>query len=198
MKAVMSEVPEHILQWRKTTGAYYWDEMWEGVLHMTPVPTRRHQDFQGALFAWLRIHWALPRGCRVYPPMNIASPGGWPNNYRIPDIVLLTPDRFHIDHDEYFEGGPTVVVENRSRGDESYEKLPFYAGLGVPEVWIIDRDTKVPQLFVLAGAAYQDQPAGPDGWLASAATGVWLRGEAGEKLAARLADQPDSLSLLPD
>jgi Uma2 family endonuclease len=198
MKAVMPDVPAHILQWRKTTGAYYWDEMWEGVLHMTPVPNRRHQDFQRALLGWLHSFWAQPRGCKVYPPINIASPGGWPNNYRIPDLVLLTPDRFHIDHDEYFEGAPTVVVEIHSRGDESYEKLAFYAHLGVPEVWIIDRDTKVPQLFVLSGEAYQDQSAGPDGWLASAATGVLFRAAPDDKLAIRLADQPETPRLLPE
>jgi Uma2 family endonuclease len=198
MKAVMPEVPADILQWRKTTGAYSWDEMWEGVLHIAPTPTTRHQELQGALLGWLHTYWALPRGCKAYPPINIASPGGWPNNYRIPDIVLLTPDRFHIDHDEYFEGAPTVVVEIRSRGDESYEKLAFYAQLGVPEVWIIDRDTKVPQLFVLSEADYRDQPAGPSGWLASAATGVWFRTEPEGKLAIRLADQPESLRLLPE
>jgi Uma2 family endonuclease len=134
----------------------------------------------------------------VYPPINLASPGGWPNDYRIPDLVLLTPDRFHIDHDEYFEGAPTVVVEVRSPGDESFEKLPFYAKLGVPEVWIIDRDTRIPQLLVLSGRAYQDQRAGEDGWLTSTATGILLRVERDNKLAVRLADQPDTLRLLPD
>ncbi len=34
MKAVMASVPEHILEWRRRTGADQWDEMWEGVLHM--------------------------------------------------------------------------------------------------------------------------------------------------------------------
>jgi len=198
MKAVMPDVPAHILQWRRKTGAYYWDEMWEGVLHMAPVPSRRHQDFQLALLAWLRIYWALPRGFKVYPPINLASPGGWPNDYRIPDLLLLTPDRFHIDHDEYFEGAPTVVVEIRSPGDESFEKLPFYAKLGVPEVWIIDRDTRVPQLFVLSGQTYQEQSAGSDGWLISTATGIWLRPESANKLAIRLADQPETSRLLPE
>ena len=82
----------------------------------------------------------------------MASPGGWPDDYRIPDLVLLTPERFQIDRDEYFDGAPTVVVEIRSRGDETIEKLPFYAKIGVPEVWIIDRDTKTPEIHVLRGS----------------------------------------------
>jgi hypothetical protein len=58
-------------------------------------------------------------------PINLALLESWPHNYRIPDLVLLTPDRFHIDRDEYFEGAPTAVIEIRSPGDESIEKLPF-------------------------------------------------------------------------
>ena len=64
-------------------------------------------------------------------------------------MCCLLPIVSHIDHDTYFEGAPTVVVEIRSPGDETMEKLPFYAKLGVPEVWIIDRDTRQPELYLL-------------------------------------------------
>jgi Uma2 family endonuclease len=198
MKAVMPVVPEHILQWRKTTGAHCWDEMWEGVLHMTPEPSRTHQDLQGALYTWLRVHWAMPKGYKVYPPVNLALPGGWPHDYRIPDVVLLTPDRFHIDHDEYFEGAPTAVVEIRSPDDETFEKLPFYAKLGVPEVWIVDRDAKVPQVHRLTDGDYEQQTAEVDGWLKSAVTGVRLRAATNGALAIRLGDDASTERLLPD
>jgi Uma2 family endonuclease len=198
MKAVIPDIPPHIIQWRKRTGADQWDEMWEGVLHMAPVPTRTHQDLEGALYSWLLTVWATPRGHRVYPPINLAPPGGWPSDYRIPDLVLLTPDRFHIDHDEYFEGAPAAVVEIRSPGDESFEKLPFYAKLGVPEVWIIDRDTKVPQLHELTEGDYEQQTADADGWLKSGATGVWLRAGPNRRLAIRLGDDATTERLLPE
>jgi len=198
MKAVMPEVPAYILQRRKQTGADMWDEMWEGVLHMPPVPNREHQDFQGEMEMWLRIFWARPGGNRVYHEINLASVGGWPDNYRIPDLLLLTPDRFAIDRNEYFEGPPTVVVEIRSPGDESYEKLPFYAKLGVPEVWIIDRDTKVPEIYLLTAGDYQRQPAGADGWLQSAATKIRMRSEGGAKLAMQMADDQSTRRLLPE
>jgi hypothetical protein len=45
MKAVLSPVPEHILRWRKRTGADRHDEMWEGVLHMGAMPTKGHENF---------------------------------------------------------------------------------------------------------------------------------------------------------
>jgi hypothetical protein len=94
---------------------------------MAASPNREHQDFEYGLEFWLREHWAKPNGCRVYHQINVAEPGTWPDNYRIPDLVLLTPARFHIDCNEYFDGGPDVVVEIHSPDDEAYEKLGFYA-----------------------------------------------------------------------
>ena len=198
MKAVMPQVPEHVLRWRKQTGADRWDEMWEGVLHMAPAPNREHQDLEASLEMWLRLHWAQPRRNRVYHQINVASPGGWPDqDYRIPDLVLLTPDRFHIDRNEYFNGATTAVVEIHSPGDEAYEKLPFYAWLGVPEVWIIHRDTRQPELYALQGEQYQPQTPDGEGWLGSAATGVLLRGEPGGKLGIQVAGEPATRTRLP-
>jgi Uma2 family endonuclease len=134
----------------------------------------------------------------VFHEVNIASPSGWPDNYRIPDLVLLTPDRFAIDHDAYFEGAPTVVVEIRSPGDETMEKLPFYARLGVPEVWLIDRDSRRPEVLVLHAGQYQQQPPTADGWLDSAATGVRLRGEADNRLAMQIAGNDATRQSLPE
>ena len=198
MRAVMLDVPANIIDWRRSTGADRWDEMWEGDMHMPPMPNRDHQAFEGTLEAWLRTHWAKPGGNKVYHQINVASIGGWPDNYRIPDLVLLTPDRFSIDRNEYFEGPPAVVVEIHSRGDEAYEKLPFYSALGVPEVWILDRDTKRPELFVLEGDHYVQPPPDRDGWLASNITGVRLRRVRGRKLAVQMTDREDTRVLLPD
>ena len=165
---------------------------------MPPMPNRSHQEIEGALERWLWTHWAQPRRSKVYHQINVSSMGGWPHDYRIPDLVLLTPDRFGIDHNEYFEGPPTVVVEIRSPGDETKEKMPFYAALGVPEVWVIDRDTKAPELYVLRGSQYQQQAPDEDGWVQSSATGVRLRGEPSRKLAMQIADDRDTRRLLPE
>ncbi len=164
---------------------------------MPPMPNRSQQELELALGAWLKTYWARPRSSKVYPPINLALPGRWPEDYRIPDLVLLMPDRFHIDRNEYFEGGPTVVVEIRSPGDESYEKLPFYAQLRVPEVWIIDRDTRQPQVFRLLDGDYASVPPDSDGWVLSSITAVRMRAEHG-KLAVSLVDDPVSAHLLPE
>jgi Uma2 family endonuclease len=180
MKAVIPEVPEHILDERKRRGADRWDEMWEGVLHMAAAPNKRHTRLQVQLHNWLDTHWARPAGNQVDLLINVASVGGWPHDYRIPDIVLLTPDRFAIDRNEYYNGAPTVVVEIRSPGDETWEKLEFYARVGVPEVWVVERDTRVPQVLMLVDGEYVELQATADRWLRSSITGVWLRaGSAG-------------------
>ena len=154
---------------------------------MAPMPNREHQDLEGAMETYLRLRWARPQGTRVYHNINVASPGGWPNNYRIPDLVMLTPERFGIDRNEYFEGAPDAVVEIRSPGDESYDKLEFYAQLGVTEVWIINRDSKTPEIYILRMGHYTQQAANADGWVLSTVTGIELRAGSPGKLAMRLA-----------
>src|SRR5207248_670436 len=114
-------VPPEILELRKRTGADRWDEMWEGVLHLMPCPNRDHQDLEWALETYLRTFWARPTGAKAYHQINLASPGGWPDDYRIPDLVFLTPDNFALDHNEYFEGAVDGVVEIHSPGDETYD-----------------------------------------------------------------------------
>lgn len=197
MKAVMANVPEHILEWRRRTGADQWDEMWEGVLHIAPSPNRDHQDFELALAMWLRLNWAEPKGCRVYIRINVAEPGTWPDNFRIPDVLLLTPARFHIDRNEYFDGGPDAVVEIHSPGDEAYDKLDFYAKVGVREVWIIDRDTKRPELLELIGDEFRAIEAGADGWMRSTVAGTELRATTDGELEIRIVGRDDTLARLP-
>lgn len=201
MKAVMSDVPRSILQWRERTGASQRDEMWEGVLHMVPEPTREHQDLEGALETWLRTHWARPLGNRVYHRINLTPADhieNWMHNYRTPDLVLLTPDRLHIDHNEFFAGGPTAVVEIRSPGDETHEKRPFYARLGVPEMWIIERDTRAVQLLTLEREEYIQQGPRESGWLYSEATGVELRSSETRKVMLRMAGDDATAQALPE
>jgi Uma2 family endonuclease len=197
MKAVMADVSEAILKHRKLTGADRYDEMWEGVLHMPPMPNRFHQDLNWALETFLRLVWMPTREARVHHDVNVTPADGWPNNYRAPDLVILLPERFAIDHNEYFEGGPNVVVEIHSPGDEAYDKLPFYADLRVAEVWIIDRDTCEPELYHLKRNRYKKKSASADGWLRSAETGIELRQGEGKKLAIRLAGDETSRQDLP-
>ncbi len=175
MKAVILDLPASFLEQRRRQGADQWDERWDGVLHMPAAPNREHQNLEGELEGWLRLYWARPSGSRGYHQINLALPGGWPDDYRIPDLILVMPDRFQIDCNEYFEGPPTAVVEIHSPGDESYEKLGFYEALGVPEVWIIHRDTQSVEIWSRIGQQLTARKPTADGWLDSPATGLRLR-----------------------
>ncbi len=202
MKAVIAALPPHWLAERKTAEIAQWDEMWEGVLHMPPMPNRMHQRFGRDLQFYLQQRWAKPRRAEVHQEVNLTSPEdepAWTKNYRIPDFVLLTPDRFSIDKNEYMAGAPLVVIEIRSPGDETYEKLPFYAGLGVPEVWIFDRDTRAIELRAL-GADGNYALIAPDssGWHRSPATGVAFRQHQPGSIVARANDDPATDEELPN
>ena len=196
MRAVMNDVPPHILEWRRKTGADRWDEVWEGVLHMAPNPTREHQDIKGHLYSWLKGHWARADR-RPYLGVNVSRPAitDWTKDYRVPDLVLLTDERAHVDRNEYFDGGPDVVVEIRSPQDETDERLPFYAAVGVREVWVIDRDSRACAVHAVEGGELRRRKADAHGWIAST-LGVELRTE-GRQLAIRLIGDEASCGRVP-
>jgi hypothetical protein len=199
MKAVMPTLLPDVAHWRHKTGADQWDEMWEGVLHMAPSPNRDHQSFEHKLQNWLEDNWGDPSGCRVHQQINVADPDAalWTENYRIPDLLMLTPQRFHIDRNEYFDGAPDAVVEIHSPGDEAYEKLDFYAKVGVREVWIVDRDSKRPEIYELSGGKMQQRAADAEGWVKSEVVGAQMRSGGDGKLEIRLVGKPDSAAKVP-
>jgi Uma2 family endonuclease len=201
MRAVISEMPKRWLQERATSDAAQWDEMWDGDLHMPPMRNRMHQDLQLDLAAYLKRRWAIPFGNKVHHEVNVTTPedaDDWISNFRIPDIVLLTPDRFHIDKGEFMAGAPLVCIEVYSPGDESYQKLDFYRELGVPEVWIITRDSKEIDLYVLqADGTYTEHSSGLDAWVRSPATGVELRPTPAGKLSVRLNGDAATEEVIP-
>ena len=205
MKFVTPRVAPELLERRRQIGADQWDELWEGVLHVPPAPNADHQSLEGDLEVFLKMRWARPNGCKVLHQINVAprSSGtkGWPHNYRIPDLVLLTPERFHIDKNAYFEGGPNAVVEIRSPGDACEEKLAFYAEIGVDEVWIIDRDTREPEIYDLASGAYRRRRADDAGWTRSRLTGITMKATEDStrvpRLAMRIGDDDTTLEHLP-
>ena len=64
MRAVLVHVTQEQLADRRAKGLDRWDEMWEGVLHMTPAPSVEHQRILARLIAkasertqiWLVTH----------------------------------------------------------------------------------------------------------------------------------------------
>ncbi|MGI8903835.1 MAG: Uma2 family endonuclease [Solirubrobacteraceae bacterium] len=120
---------EALAQRRRRTGADRRDEVWEGVLHMTPAAHGRHADLQAQVLYILRPH-AEAAGLTVLDEFNLGEPD---EDYRVPDGGLHRPGA----HQLYY---PTaaLAVEIVSPGDESWAKLAFYAARGVEEILIVD------------------------------------------------------------
>jgi len=109
MQAVIASMPKHWVAERQNSEAAQWDEMWKEVLHVPPMPNRKHQDFSRDLMIYVHRWWAEPRGNRINQEVNLTTPqdeSNWTMNFRIPDLVLLTPDRFAIDKGDYMAGAP--------------------------------------------------------------------------------------------
>jgi len=168
MKAVVLSVTDEELAKRRLTGIDRFDEMWEGVLHMAPAPAYEHQRIVSAIDRFLGT-LCEQRGRGVLAiGINVFNEASNEPDYRISDFSFVANGRQHIlARDGIRGGGPDAVIEIRSPDDETYEKLPFFARLGVREVIVIDRDTKRPEIYRLAGPQYVAVQADANRWLHS-------------------------------
>jgi len=178
MKAVVVEVPEALVEERRRTGADRWDELWEGELHMVPLPSGLHQRLGGELFAVL-LPLAKARGLAGAYEAGLYRPGT-DLDYRVADHVYA---RAELATERGVDGPAEVVVELRSPGDETYDKLDFYADLGVGEVIVVHPAVRTVELFVLRGGRHVLVQADSDGRVRSGALGAAFATVAGPRLA---------------
>src|SRR5439155_10631453 len=175
MKAVVLSVTDEQLAQRRLTGIDRFDEMWEGVLHMAPAPSYEHQRIVSEINQFVR---PLSRRCargELVIQINIFNDTSPKPDDRIPDLSFIAKGREHIvAHEGTRGGGPDAVIEIRSPEDETYEKFPFFAKIGVREVIVIDRDTKRPEVYRLAGSQYLVVQADARHALSSEVLGVRL------------------------
>lgn len=52
---------------------------------------------------------------------------GWKENYRVPDVLVFRSNCQAIDCGTHWFGGPDLAIEVVSEGEQSLEKLDFYA-----------------------------------------------------------------------
>jgi hypothetical protein len=137
MRALVLDPPttglEELLERRRISGLDRLDEVWKGVLHMVPAPSFEHANITQQLAVALD---GPARTAGLLPTMGEFNLGESEHDFRVPDGGLHRPGA----------GGtwlPTaaLVVEIVSPGDESWEKLPFYAAHGVDELLIVDPAT---------------------------------------------------------
>ena len=175
MRAVLVDAPESLLEERRLLGLDKIDECWDGEWHLVNPPKRWHGRLNTDL---LHVLIPLARAVGLEPYGDATGVFGAKNNWRVPDQTYARAE------DETDDGviGAQLVIEIRSMGDESYQKLPFYAARGVTEVLIIHQDRR----FELRRMGGHDQYAvvepGPDGSTTSTVLPVALQTVAGPAL----------------
>ncbi len=168
MRAVLLEVDPAALEARRRAGLDRWDEMWEGVLHLAPAPYSEHQRILEDLIVFLKPLLARTGRGVLRAGINVFNEASIEPDYRIPDLTFVARGReLLIAKDGIRGGGPDAVIEIRSPQDETYEKLAFFATLGVREVIVIDRDSKRTEIFRLQERVYSTDIADAKGGLTS-------------------------------
>jgi Uma2 family endonuclease len=139
---------------RRSTGADRYDEVWEGVYVMSPLPSLEHQRIVRRLtIVFDQIVESLGKG-EMFPGANLTDRvANWEVNFRCPDIVVVLDESRVNNLESAIVGGPEFLVEVASPGDRWPQKLDFYASIGVQELLVIDRDTREFELFRLIDKA---------------------------------------------
>jgi len=88
------------------------------------------------------------RGWLRFYETSVYGPSSARKNYRVPDLLVVAPE--HV-AERGIEARAELVIELLSPDDESRDKLPFYAQCGIPEVWLIEPETRVPRSTSCAG-----------------------------------------------
>jgi len=167
MKAVIVDVSPDMIEERRRKGIDRFDEVWEGVYHMVPPPAFEHQKVvtgSAALFVpYVRQH----RLGVLYLGLGVRDVSWGEKNYRIPEWIFLRAGREHLLKPEsgYVDEGPDVVLEVRSPGDETDEKIPFYEKVGVRELVLVDRNSRRVEILRLAGSRFSHVSPNADGWI---------------------------------
>jgi Uma2 family endonuclease len=152
----MLDVPESLLDERRRLGLDVFDEVWGGVLHMVPPPSGVHQRLELELGSVL-LSAAKRRGLVASNETGLFAAD---DDYRVPDIVVSQSDNCS---QRGVDDTAELVVELRSPGDESYEKLPWYAVRGVAEILIVDPGTRQFELYRTEGGTAVDVAPDVDG-----------------------------------
>jgi len=137
---------EALLERRRQAGVDRLDEVWQGVRHMVPGPSIEHADISQQLAELLG---PPARSVGLFPTITEFNLGS-PDDYRVPDGGLHRPGATGVWH-----ATAALIVEILSEGDESWQKLPFYAAHDVDEILIVDPADRTVTWLGLRDGEYQ-------------------------------------------
>ncbi len=138
---------EQLIERRRRSGLDRLDEVWEGVLHMIPAPNLAHARIAQQL---AELFGPAARAAGFESAMHEFNLGDSEQDFRVPDGALHRPGAAGT-----WLPTAALVVEIVSLGDESWEKLPFYAAHEVDKVLIVDPQERSVSWLALAGEEYR-------------------------------------------
>lgn len=134
------------LERRRRSGADRFDEVWEGVYHVVPGPSGAHARIDAQLLALLHGP-ATDAGLYLMSESNLGESA---HDFRVPDGGLQRSGA-----DSMWYATAAMVIEIVSPGDESWNKLPFYAKHDVDEVLIVEPAERTVAWLVLRKGEYR-------------------------------------------
>ncbi len=120
---------------------------------MPPMPDDEHQMLVGRLTRVLDEVITDHALGQVRPGVNVSNRvEGWQENYRVPDVAVFLNHTEAVNHNAFWLGGPDFAIEIVSPGDQTRDKLAFYADVKSRELLIVDRDPWRLELYRINGA----------------------------------------------
>jgi Uma2 family endonuclease len=138
---------EALLERRRSLGQDRYDEVWAGDYHMVPVPHAIH-GFVASEVGVLLHPLAQRAGLVGTSGFNL----GRPDDYRVADGGLHREIPSAV-----FVPTAALVVEVVSPGDETWQKLDFYAAHSVDELLIADPAQRSVTLLALEDGRYAER-----------------------------------------
>lgn len=144
------DLEQRIREEREVSGSDRFDEVWDGVYVMAPMPNNEHQDVAAKMLTAFVIALDWTGLGHVLGGVNVSDREvDWTHNYRIPDVAVFLHGGTAKNCGTHWWGGPDFAVEIISPKDGARDKLPFYEQVGVRELLLIDRDPWRLEMFRL-------------------------------------------------
>ena len=143
------ELPETMIKIERIDGIIYYPDLDEET--MSPTPRSNHQRVVGWLHAYLLT--LIPDGEIILSPMDLHL--GTVNVQ--PDVFWIGATSPCIDHETYFEGAPTLVIEIHSPSTAIHDKkrkFDLYEQHGIPEYWMVDPFQRLVEVYFLKDGKY--------------------------------------------
>jgi Uma2 family endonuclease len=139
-------------------------ELIDGELFVTPSPVPVHQIIVRNLIVRLGLHVETGNlGTLIPSPIDVKLS---PDNVLVPDLIFIAGDRPDAVGEKAILAAPDLVVEILSPGTrrrDLHVKRALYARFKVPEYRVVDPDTRMITVLMMAEDGYERAPVGEAG-----------------------------------